>query len=282
MNAGAAKTKTAIAAAAIAVLISGSAWSQDANKDDFRVCADPNNLPFSSSSGAGFENKIAELIAGDLGMHLSTAWRPQRRAFVRHTLKADLCDAIMGVPANLEMVATSRPYYRSRYVFVSRSDRGYGQLTSIRDPRLKHLSIGVQLIGDDGYNTPPAHALSQQGIVTNLVGYTVYGDYRDPNPPARIIDAVANGTVDIAAVWGPLAGYFAARAPVPLTITPITDTAGFKPLRFEYDIAVGVRKDDGALKDLIDGALDRHRAEIERLLQDYRVPLVASEARADH
>ncbi|MBV8755202.1 MAG: substrate-binding domain-containing protein [Hyphomicrobiales bacterium] len=274
--------QTAIAAAAFAALVSGAALAQDANKGDFRVCADPNNLPFSNRSAAGFENKIAELIAGDLGKHLTVVWHPQRRAFVRHTLKADLCDVIMGVPASLEMVATTRPYYRSRYVFVYRSDRGYGELTSIRDPRLKHLSIGVQLIGDDGYNTPPAHALSEQGIVTNLVGYTVYGDYREPNPPARIIDAVANGTVDIAAVWGPLAGYFAARAPVPLTITPITDTVGFEPLRFEYDIAVGVRKDDGALKDRIDAALDRHRADIERLLNEYRVPLVVSAARAGH
>jgi mxaJ protein len=281
MKAGAVITHAAVAAAALAALVSGVTRAQEANKDDFRVCADPNNLPFSSRTSAGFENKIAELIAGDLGRHLTIAWQPQRRAFVRHTLKADLCDVIMGVPAGFEMVATTRPYYRSRYVFVYRADRGYGELTSIRDPRLKHLAIGVQLIGDDGYNTPPAHALSQQGIVSNLVGYTVYGDYREPNPPARIIDAVANGTVDVAAVWGPLAGYFAARAPVPLTLAPITDTAGFKPLRFEYDIAVGVRKDDGALKDRIDGALERHRAEIERLLHDYGVPLVASEVHAD-
>jgi quinoprotein dehydrogenase-associated probable ABC transporter substrate-binding protein len=282
MKAGAVMKRTAIAAAALATLFSGAACAQNANKDDFRVCADPNNLPFSNSSGAGFENKIAALIADDLGKHLTMAWRPQRRAFVRHTIKEDLCDVVMGVPAGFEMLATTHPYYRSRYVFVYRSDRGYGPLTSIRDPRLKHLAIGVQLIGDDGYNTPPAHALSQQGIVTNLVGYTVYGDYRKPNPPARIIDAVADGTVDVAAVWGPLAGYFAARAPVPLTLAPITETAGFKPLLFQYDIAVGVRKQDAALKAQIDGALERHRADIDDVLKQYGVPLVSTEVQTGH
>lgn len=274
-------TGLAVAAAAMA-LAPTRAPGQDVGKDDFRVCADPNNLPFSNRSAAGFENKIAEIIAADLGKKVSYAWRPQRRAFIRNTLKEGACDIIMGVPASFEMVATSRPYYRSTYVFVYRSDRGYGPLTSIRDPRLKHLSIGVQLIGDDGYNTPPAHALSQQGIITNLVGYTVYGDYRQPNPPARIIDAVADGTVDVAAVWGPLAGYFAARAPVPLTLAPITETAGFKPLLFQYDIAVGVRKQDTALKAQIDGALERHRADIDDLLKQYGVPLVSTEVQTGH
>jgi mxaJ protein len=257
--------------AAMMFAAAGLALAQQAEDKGFRVCADPNNMPFSARDGGGFENKIAALIAADLGTEVSYAWRPQRRAFIRHTLKAGACDAIMGVPTALDMLATTRPYYRSTYVFIYRADRGYGVLTSMRDPRLKNLSIGVQLIGDDGYNTPPAHALSEQGIITNLVGYTVYGDYREPNPPARIVDAVVNGTVDIAAVWGPLAGYFARRAPVPLTLIPITDTAGFKPLRFTYDIAVGVRKGD-ARRGRIDDALARHRVEIVRLLDDYGMP----------
>ncbi len=115
------------------------------------------------------------------------------------------------------------PYYRSSYVFVSRADR-HLDIASIKDPRLRTLKIGVQLIGDDGFNTPPPHALAAQGIVDNLVGYTVYGDYRKANPPAAIVAAVERGDVDIAAVWGPLAGYFAKQSPVPLTVTPITDT----------------------------------------------------------
>jgi len=261
-----------------AALLAGASlvFAQQEEERAFRVCADPNNLPFSARDGSGFENKIAALIAADLGKETEYAWRPQRRAFIRNTLKTGTCDVIMGVPASLDMLATTRPYYRSTYVFVYRTDRGYGTLSSIRDPRLKDLSVGVQLIGDDGHNSPPAHALSEQGIIANLVGYTVYGDYREPNPPARIVDAVANGTVDVAAVWGPLAGYFARRAPVPLAVTPITDTASFKPLRFQYDIAVGVRKGD-PLKARIDDALARHRDDISRLLDEYGVPRVAGD-----
>ena len=101
----------------------------------------------------------------------------------------------------------------------------------MRDPRLRHLRIGVHLIGDDGVNPPPAHALGEQGIVDNVVGYMIYGDYREPNPPARIVEAVATGELDVAAVWGPIGGYFAKHASGALKAVPITDTAGFAPLR---------------------------------------------------
>jgi mxaJ protein len=137
--------------------------AEEPNPASFRVCADPNNLPFSSSDRSGFENKLADIVAADLGKDVSYTWRPQRRAFIRNTLNADQCDAIMGVPAKLDLVTTSQPYYRSTYVFVYRSDHGLDRLNSILDPRLRKLAIGVQLIGDDGYNTPPSHALSEQG-----------------------------------------------------------------------------------------------------------------------
>jgi quinoprotein dehydrogenase-associated probable ABC transporter substrate-binding protein len=215
------------------------------------------------------------LVAGQLGKRVSYTWWAQRRGFIRNTLKAGDCDVVMGIPASLDMVEATRPYYRSTYVFVSRSDRHYA-LHSIKDVRLKDLSVGVQLIGDDGFNTPPAHALSKQGIVRNVVGYTVYGDYRQSNPPARIVEAVENGTIDVAAVWGPLAGYFARRSPTPLTLTAIGDTAEFDPLSFQFDIAVGVRKGDVARKAAIDDVLADHRAEIVRLLESYGVPLTSS------
>jgi quinoprotein dehydrogenase-associated probable ABC transporter substrate-binding protein len=255
----------------------GTTGSEDSATNALRVCADPNNLPFSNKARNGFEDKLAEIIAADLSRPLTYVWYPQRRAFVRNTLNAGLCDVVMGVPAELEIVTASLPYYRSTYVFVYRPGRGLDGLTSVRDRRLRDVTIGVQLIGDDGYNTPPSHALSAQGFVENLVGYTVFGDYREPNPPARIVDAVAAGEVSVAAVWGPLAGYFAARQKVPLTLAPITDTAEYKPLLFQYDIAVGVRKGDAPLKSRIDAAVNRHRLEITRLLRSYGVPLVAED-----
>jgi mxaJ protein len=267
-------------AAALVIVATVPADAEEPDPTAFRVCADPNNLPFSNRAGEGFENKLAELVAGKLGKHVSYTWWAQRRGFIRNTLKAGLCDVLMGVPAKLEMVGTTRPYYRSTYVFVSRADRAYA-LRSMRDPRLRTLSVGVQLVGDDGVNTPPAHALSRQGIVDNVVGYTVFGDYEQANPPARIVEAVASGRIDAAAVWGPLAGYFAQRSPVPLEVTPITDTAAFKPLAFRFDIAIGVRKGDHARRARIDEVLAASRDEIAGLLESYGVPLAKDDEEVD-
>ncbi|HEX8906143.1 MAG TPA: transporter substrate-binding domain-containing protein, partial [Longimicrobiaceae bacterium] len=150
---------------------------------ELRVCADPNNLPFSNRAGQGFENRIAELVARDMGATVRYTWWPQRRGFFRETIRSGKCDVVIGVPTTLEMVAATRPYYRSSYVFISRKDRGL-HLRSFDDPRLKTLKIGVQIAGDDGTNTPPVHALSRRGVVGNLKGYTLYGDYSRPNPPA--------------------------------------------------------------------------------------------------
>jgi mxaJ protein len=240
---------------------------------ELRVCADPNNLPFSNAAGQGFENRIAQIIADDLGAKLTYTWWAQRRGFVRNTLKAGLCDLVPGTPANLEMLRTTRPYYRSSYVFLTRQNST--DVTSFNDPRLRDLRIGVQLIGDDGANTPPADALGREGIVDNVVGYMIYGDYRQTAPPSRLIEGVENGDVDVAAAWGPLAGYFAGRSPVPLTVTPISDTGDFEPLRFEFSITMGVRKGDDALRGKLDEVIDRERPAIRRLLESYGIPLVA-------
>jgi quinoprotein dehydrogenase-associated probable ABC transporter substrate-binding protein len=183
------------------------------------------------------------------------------------------CDVIMGVPVGLAMVETTRPYYRSSYVFVSRSDRQL-DIASMTDPRLKTLKIGIQLIGDDGFNTPPGHALAEQGIVDNVVGYTVYGDYRRPDPPAQILEAVARGEIDIAAVWGPLAGYFARQSPVKLTVVPITDTERFAPLLFQFDIAIGVRKGDDERREEFDQLISRNSVQIAQILDWFGVPVV--------
>jgi quinoprotein dehydrogenase-associated probable ABC transporter substrate-binding protein len=265
----------ALALLAGAAILGASAGSISAAARELRVCADPNNLPFSNQEGEGFENRIAELVAEELDAELSYTWWAQRRGFIRNTLNAGACDVLMGVPAGYELVETTAAYYRSAYVYVYRADQGL-DLHSIRDPRLRDLKIGVHLIGDDGANPPPAHALGAQGIVDNVFGYMIYGDYREPNPPARVIEAVAAGDLDVAAVWGPFGGYFAQHAPVPLAAVPITDTATFAPLRFEFGMAMGVRKDDRALLDELNRIIDRRREDIHALLDEYGVPRVAS------
>ncbi|HVG45621.1 MAG TPA: quinoprotein dehydrogenase-associated putative ABC transporter substrate-binding protein, partial [Longimicrobium sp.] len=188
---------------------------------ELRVCADPNNLPFSNARGEGFENRIAELVARDLDARVRYTWWAQRRGFFRNTLRAHACDLVPGVPTSFELVLATRPYYRSTYVFVHRADAPF-RVRSFDDPVLRRLRVGVQLVGDDYANTPPAHALARRGIIDNVRGYTVYGDYRQDNPPARIIEAVAHGEIDVAVAWGPLAGYFATRQGVPLEIVPVS------------------------------------------------------------
>jgi mxaJ protein len=237
------------------------------------VCADPNNLPFSNARLEGFENKLAQLVGRDLGLEVRYTWMPQRRGFVRNTLRAHRCDVIMGVPASFELAWPTNPYYRSTYVFVSRADR-HLPLHSLDDPILKRLRIGIHAIGDDYANVPAAQALAQRHIVKNVVGYTVYGDYSQPDPPARLIDAVTRGDVDVAIVWGPLAGYFARRQSVPLEIVPVLPQIDVPFLPFVFDISMAVRRGDDSLRARLDGVLERHQPEIRRLLESYGVPLL--------
>jgi mxaJ protein len=244
-----------------------------------RVCADPNNLPFSNRKGEGLENHLAHLIASDLKKRVQYTWFPQRRGFIRNTLAADSCDVIMGMPTGSERVLTTRPYYRSTYVFLSRKDH-HITVRSFDDPALRKLKIGVQLIGDDYNNTPPVHALSRRGITGNLVGYSVYGDYSQPNPPARIVDAVVSGAVDIAIAWGPLAGYFAKHARVPLDIVPVSPAFDPPGLQFTFPISLAVRPDDQELKQRLEAVLDRRQGGIDSLLTEFGFPRVAEADRS--
>jgi mxaJ protein len=241
-----------------------------------RVCADPNNLPFSNKQGEGFENKIAELLGREMNLPVEYTWWAQRRGFFRNTLRAGICDVVIGVPESFELAATTAPYYRSTYVFVSRRDRNL-EIKSLDDETLKKLKIGVIMIGDDGANTPPAHALAARGITKNVTGFTVYGDYRQANPPARIVDAVARGEIDLAIVWGPLGGFFAKKENVALKIEPVTPQIDLPYLPFVYDISIGVRRGEDDLKKQLDEILTRRRGEIEKILDEYHVPRAAAE-----
>ena len=240
------------------------------------ACADPNNLPFSNRAGQGFENKLSEMIAADLHAKLHYVWWAQRRGYVRNTLGEAKCDFWPGIGSNVETVATSRPYYRSSYMFVTRAGDRLNGLT-LDDGRLKKLRIGVQMVGDDASNSPPAHALATRGMLGNVRGYMLYGDYRKPNPPAEIMQAVERGDVDVAVVWGPLAGYFAARSPVPLRVEPVTPWFADMQWPMQFDISVGVQKDNQKLLKEIDQVLDRRSDDIRKLLAQYHVPVVTQQ-----
>lgn len=260
--------------AGLAALAAGPAAPARAAAEPLRVCADPNNMPFSNDKGEGLENALARLVAGALGAPLQYTWQPQRRGFVRNTLKAGLCDVMMEAPVGYQRATETIPYYRSSYVFVSRRDRRLS-VRSFDDPALRRLRVGVQVIGDDYANSPPAEAMGRRGLADRVTGFTVYGDYGRPDPLAPIVRAVTDGTVDVAVVWGPIAGWFARSSPVPLTLAPVATPPGKDAeLQFAFDVGMGVRHGDEALRRRLDDVIRTHRPQIAAILKHYGVPVV--------
>ena len=260
----------AISAVAI-VLLAGTLLGAS-GPPPLRVCADPNNLPFSNQHEEGFENRIARFLARDLHRPLEYFWSPQRRGFIRTTLNAQRCDVVMGVPAGYGALQPTRAYYRSSYAFVTRHDR-HRHIRSFDDERLKRLTIGIQVTGDDYNNPPAAQALASRHLAQNVRGFTVYGDYSKPDPQRDLVDAVADGRIDVAVMWGPTAGYFARREPTPLDVVPIDADNDGPSLPLAFDIAMGVRRNDAALREALDAFIVRRSAEIRRILITYGVPL---------
>lgn len=231
---------------------------------ELRVCADPDNLPFSSEDGRGFENRIAELVAAHLNADLAYYWLPDRRGFLRKTLNAHVCDLVIGLPAASERALTTPPYYRGTYVFVYRGER-IRRLASLDDPRLARLRIGVALVGNDLAATPPAMALAQRGLIENVTGFAMFGE---GSIAQRMTAAVRSGAIDVAVLWGPQAGYFARNGHPVLTVTPIAHKSG---VTSTFDIAMGVRRDDPALHARLVEAMPALKPRIDAVLDSYAV-----------
>jgi quinoprotein dehydrogenase-associated probable ABC transporter substrate-binding protein len=250
-----------------------SAW-----KDDkvLRVCADPDNIPFTDQTKGGFDNRIAELIAKELGDSISYLWWPARRGFIRNTLRAHECDVVLGVPGDYDPVLPTRPYYRSTYYLAYRSDRKRA-ITSLDDPALKRLKIGVNLIGDDYAHTPPVHALLARGISANVTGFSSF--YGEEHHPGEIMEALARGDVDVAIAWGPLVGYFAKELKLPVTLVPLADDK-MSGMPFEFDVVMGVRRADKELRERLNEIIERRRQDIEQILTEYNVPTISRRAAA--
>lgn len=242
-----------------------------------RVCSDPNNLPYSNREQQGFENRIADLIAKDFNMEVAYFWFPQREKFFKSTLNSGVCDVVIGVPTGFDEADTTRPYYRSTYVFLSRRDSNL-HIDSFDDPRLKTLRIGVHILGEQDDSLPPVHALTSRGIVRNLVGYSIFGNLAEANPSADLIAAVSKKDVDVAIAWGPLAGYFTQHSAVPLDITPINGDPTHPNLPLTFDIGIGVREGDAELKQRLDAELIRRHSEIEQILRSYGIPQLSMAA----
>lgn len=251
--------------AALALLLGGSGLGAD-----LRVCADPDNLPYSDSHQQGFENQLAQLVGRELGRPVRYFWVSQRGKYFK-ALKTDVCDVVMEAPTGLAGIETTRPYYRSSYVFLSRRGSGAG-IRSFDDPRLKALRIGVQVLGNDDASVPPAQALSERGLMRNIAWYRVYQNSVD-DKRAALIDAVQRGDVDVAIVWGPLAGYFAKRARVPMEVTPVAPQV-VRNVPFAFDISMGVRPGDDKLAAQLNSIIERRAAQVRAILARYGVPLL--------
>lgn len=259
-------------AAIAAVLIGLAAWpnaaaAQNAEAVDhtsLRVCADANNLPFSNEKGEGFENKIADLLAADLGVPVRYTWFPDTVGFIRNTLGAHKCDLIMGTVAGNELLQNSNPYYRSTYAFVYRPD--IEPVTSMDDPRLQAAKIGVVA------GTPPATLLAQKGLLGNLHSYQLLVDTRFDSPGRQLVHDVATGEIDVGMLWGPIAGYFAKQETPPLGIAPLQTEQG--PMRIDFRITMGVRPNEPEWKRAINSLIRKKQADINKILLDYGVPLL--------
>jgi quinoprotein dehydrogenase-associated probable ABC transporter substrate-binding protein len=237
-------------------------------------------MPFSNARGEGFENKLAQLVAADLGKNVVYAWAALDDQFVHNTLQARQCDVVIGVPNGFASVETTQPYYWSSYVLVSRADR-HLDITSVKDHRLRAMKIGVASIAGNRLYSPPAQALTEAGLLDHIVGFPIEDSRTGVDPRQRIIDAVGNGEIDLAAVWGPMAGYFVQRSAVPLTMTLIGDTDEFSArkshfalLGMQFEIAMAVHKGNGSLRERLDAVIARKQAEITAVLKGFGVPLI--------
>lgn len=256
-------------ATAAALLAVGSAASGDETRE-LRVCGDPSNMPFSNEKREGLENKIAEVIAKDLGWDLTYTWWPHQRGLVKRVLNTGRCDVLVGIPKGYDPVLWTKPYYRTGYVIAYRKDR-VKAVRSLDDPILRRLKVGVQV------NTPPHDALGRRGIVgDNIVGYQLMFDsnFHPEDYPGKMVEDLIAGRIDVALVWGPIAGYFQKKRRAPfLKLVPIEDKTD-AGARFAFDISMGVRKADKELRARLEEALARRHDDIAKILVEYGVPLL--------
>jgi len=262
------------AASGIAGLLLGTLVLGDARADDhpeavdrssFRVCSDPANLPFSNDKGEGFENKIAELLAAKLNVPLKYTWYPNSIGFLRNTLRARRCDIVMGTVSGAELTQTTNPYYRSVYVMVTRKADNI-TADKIEDPALKNLKLGLTA------GAPPADIAAKNGLAGNIRPYDLFVDTRVQTPGKDMIDDLAKKQIDVALLWGPIAGFYAGQHGDELKITPLVNEP--KSTRMEFYITMAVRPGESKWKNDINDLIRANKDAIDKILSDYHIPLL--------
>jgi quinoprotein dehydrogenase-associated probable ABC transporter substrate-binding protein len=232
----------------------------------FRACADPRDLPFSNEAGEGFENKIAELLAGKLGKSVAYAFYPGATGFIRNTLNAHRCDVVTGIPLGDDMVQATNPYYRTAYVAAYRKGGSLDGLDALSDPRLKTAKIGV-IAG-----TPPVSYLATLGLLHNIKSYALVVDTRFDSATGEMMHDLDAGDIDVALIWGPLGGYYAMKAKAPTAVVPLVKEQGGPKL--VYRISMGVRHSDQNWKRTLNKMISENQTEVDKILRSFGVPLL--------
>lgn len=243
-----------------------------ADRSALKVCADPNDLPYSNDKKEGFENRIAEIVGGALGLKVDYVWFPQVIGFVRNTLGAYRCDVVIGTVAGDELMQTTNPYYFTTYVMFYRSDRGH-DFTGLQDPRLAKLRLGV--VGA----TPPSDLLVRHGLMENAKPYQLTVDTRVELPTHQMVEDVVHGVIDVGFLWGPIAGYYQKHDKLPLTLEPLADEPGAP--RMAYHIAMGVRSNEPEWRRRINAVIIHKEPQITAVLRDYGVPLLDEQGKLE-
>jgi mxaJ protein len=234
------------------------------DETEFKVCADPDNMPFSNSKQEGFEDRIAEVLAKDLGRKLTYTYAYNRQGFLRNTINAMRCDVIISTTSDNDALRTTKPYMRSGHVFIWRKDSNFN-ITDWNSPDLRKGVIGVV------DHSPATIPMNDHGLIANARPYRIQ---RDLNlPPSFMIDDLAKGDIDVAVAWGPIGGYYAKQSKVPMVVklTPEYETKNAKGKEF-WNISVGVRKKDKERAAMIEAALERNKDKINKILDDYGIP----------
>jgi quinoprotein dehydrogenase-associated probable ABC transporter substrate-binding protein len=271
--ASAAKSIAIAILALVGAALSGGADAQDAqgsieliDPHVFRACADPHALPFSNEAGEGFENKIAELLAHKLGKSVGYTFYPDATGFIRNTLNAHRCDVVLGIAQGDDLVQPTSPYYRTSYVLAYHQDGPLKGLDSLSDPRLKTARIGIVA------GTPPATLLAEDGLLGRIKSYALVADSRFDSPTHEMMDDLERGEIDVALLWGPIAGYYATKAKTPTAVVPLVKEQGGPPMVFR--IVMGVRHSDQNWKRDLNKLISENQDEIQAILRSYGVPLL--------
>ena len=235
------------------------------SRTELRVCADPNNLPYSNEARQGFENRIAEIIGADLELPVTYVWFPQVTGFVRNTLRARECDLVMGAVSGDGIMDSTNPYYHTGYMMVTRTADGIAA-RSVGDPALAGKKFGVIAA------TPPTDLLVRHHLMDQVRPYALRVDTRISNPPRAMLQDLVDGQIDVALVWGPTAGYAIKQDHLPLAavfIEPEPDAP-----RLDYRVAMGVRANEPEWRRRVNQAIGKHKAEITAVLADYGMPMM--------